>query len=1416
MTVVLVIDTDGKRRETIQQALTDYTLHFANGMTEASRLLNTVVPRVILCDGDRVDADQIAVFRQKLPSVQVVVFTRNNDTQIDRFYDAGVDDCVRKPFPARLLRHRVQALTQQDTLTTDRYLFDAGNDAVFITDILTGDILDANQTATRWLGYSRDELLGLRQFDLEIPMEHGTETETIIREVSTTGHFIYEQNYRTRTGEIVPAEVSTRFLLYAGRRAMLSFVRDISRRKDIESSEIEQRRFSRILRETVASLTNTLDLDRVVRRVLDHVVKVLPADGANVMLINDKDEISIVGYVGSEMYAPLVGETWPLESFHNLNQIAQTGQPLVVQDTRSDPNWLRFEGSGWIGSQVSAPLMAEDRVIGFVNVDHGQENIYTDSHADTLKVFALQAGIAVQNARLHQSAKRHAEELEEAVALRTAELSQANHDLKEQILERRRAEARLDDERNLLRTLINNLPDDVFIKDGEGYIVTANRHLLERLGTTTEENLGLGAEMALFPPGVAAHLRGLERRVLDHDEVIRDEEIVIQQGDAPRWLLVTRMPLENQYGAVVGMVGINRDITTLRRTDEALNRERNLLRTLIDNIPDEVYAKDTDGTIILSNRAHSERVQHRAPDGGVIGSDNYDYMDDDIADDRREFEHDLIYNQRQAVTREIKVNIRDGAVTEREWVLATQAPIYDDDDDPIGLVGINRDVTMIKRVQEQLREVIHGAYCILWEADARPDPDKDDQMTVWDMRVIDEDAAHNFLPLAGYPEVSYAEAWQAAMLPGEFDFIKHQSDTAIFAGRSAYHVEFRCHRADGSVRWLREEVKINRQADDLWHLVGVTTDITERKQAEFTLQRANDLLEQRVKSRTVELERSNKVLREQIEERQRAEQAERQQRKLAETLRDSALAMSESLKLNDVLDRLINAARRILPAHVSDIISVIEDDIYVNAIRYHHKDEDGQILIGKAEGRDYIETLPIFTQVRAEARPVVIADVTADERWMTVEHSEWVRSFMCVPITAEGRVIGFLSSAGNEPGTFNEGHAHTMMAFSSQAGVAMQNARLFEMVQRQADDLRERVAERTRQLELERAQLRAILDAMIEGVTYSTPNAQIAYVNPAMIRMTGYEADEWQAADIWQEIYAGDKLDWQAYSDSVTARLMRQGVCKGETRIRRKNGEVFDASVVSVLVHGRGADGAGAVTVLRDISAEKRLEAQKARFIATASHELRTPITNLKTRLYLIRRRPDTINQHLDVMANVTDRMSALVEDLLDVSRFENGIFRLDKETFQLHELLEQVVELQSAEADKQDLTLTFYDEAASRSIYADRNRLMQVFINLVVNALNYTPAGGEVTLTLRDDQRDEQVFYVASVQDTGIGIPENLQAEIFKPFFRANDYNPGVGLGLSITKEIIEAHDGLITVSSQEGQGTRFEVWLPLTAVEA
>jgi len=250
----------------------------------------------------------------------------------------------------------------------------------------------------------------------------------------------------------------------------------------------------------------------------------------------------------------------------------------------------------------------------------------------------------------------------------------------------------------------------------------------------------------------------------------------------------------------------------------------------------------------------------------------------------------------------------------------------------------------------------------------------------------------------------------------------------------------------------------------------------------------------------------------------------------------------------------------------------------------------------------------------------------------------------------------------------------------------------------------------------------------------------------------------------------------------------------------------------------------GLVGIARDITERKRAEeAQKEllrmkdEFIDNVSHELRTPLFSIQgfVGLILQRRVPDPKVQQefLTRVAQQTDRLAALVDDLLDLSRLEKGRLELQREPTQVAEIVERVVAQLVHMAKEKGITLSTRMDARLPTLEADPRRVEQVLVNLVGNAIKFTPSAGRIAVgaTLKDNE------LVVHVTDTGIGIPPQAMPHLFTKFYRvdgsATTPTGGVGLGLHISKLLVEAHGGRIWAESELDRGSTFSFTLPLKA---
>jgi two-component system phosphate regulon sensor histidine kinase PhoR len=240
---------------------------------------------------------------------------------------------------------------------------------------------------------------------------------------------------------------------------------------------------------------------------------------------------------------------------------------------------------------------------------------------------------------------------------------------------------------------------------------------------------------------------------------------------------------------------------------------------------------------------------------------------------------------------------------------------------------------------------------------------------------------------------------------------------------------------------------------------------------------------------------------------------------------------------------------------------------------------------------------------------------------------------------------------------------------------------------------------------------------------------------------------------------------------------------------------------------------------MRDVTAQKELERMKDAFVSNVSHELRTPIAGIKLFLGLLERAvtPEIRDDLIPTLKRETNRLNEIIEDVLRLSRLDQGRVEFDPKPVDLNTLAEEYATDRAPLAENRGLTLTLNKAAALPPIQADPGLLGQALSALLTNALNYTPRGGKIVICTKVGERDGTAFAGVGISDTGPGIPPDERDRLFERFFRGAaavaSGAPGTGLGLSIAKEIVDRHGGWIEAESEgePGKGTTFTVWLPV-----
>jgi signal transduction histidine kinase len=274
----------------------------------------------------------------------------------------------------------------------------------------------------------------------------------------------------------------------------------------------------------------------------------------------------------------------------------------------------------------------------------------------------------------------------------------------------------------------------------------------------------------------------------------------------------------------------------------------------------------------------------------------------------------------------------------------------------------------------------------------------------------------------------------------------------------------------------------------------------------------------------------------------------------------------------------------------------------------------------------------------------------------------------------------------------------------------------------------------------------------------------------------------------------------------------------------KKDGTLIEVDISLSVLKDSNGETTGSIGVIRDITERKKAEEElketmelKSQFISTVSHELRTPLAAMKEGLGIVLdgvsgRINKKQKKFLGITKRNADRLSDLINDVLDFQRLGAGKTKLDIQSHDIKKVLSEVQETMTLFAKKHDVELSFASADDLSKAEFDRAKMIQVLTNLVSNAVKFTPEEGRISVNVR--RRDSD--WVISVSDTGMGIPKEALPKIFERFYRVNRRGKqiqGTGLGLAIVHKIVMMHGGRIEVESEVDQGTTFTVFLPLKA---
>jgi PAS domain S-box-containing protein len=553
-----------------------------------------------------------------------------------------------------------------------------------------------------------------------------------------------------------------------------------------------------------------------------------------------------------------------------------------------------------------------------------------------------------------------------------------------------------------------------------------------------------------------------------------------------------------------------------------------------------------------------------------------------------------------------------------------------------------------------------------------------------------------------------------------------------------------------------------------------------------------DELNQRVQERTMELQ---------------------QERDRLDALYRITAELGRTLDMDRVLDRALDMVTKAIGADegVVMLIDPVSDQLYSRAVL------SAQRPTVNGNNRDKHHPAEMLgTWLLAYDRVAMVHDLRDAEYWddSSAGAAEWRGALGVVLETGED-VQGVMVFLSHRPGIFAEAQLKLVTAAANQVSAAINNADLYNLIRDQA----ERMSTLLRAEQEGAEKNSAILEGIADGVVLADASGVIVLFNGAAERILDIRRDYVLGQPLARISSVRGSTQWvQALEDWMHSPQHRQ---TDELILDRldlgRNIVSIHASPVFI-----GDQLLGTVSVFRDVTKEVEVDRMKSEFISNVSHELRTPMTSIKgyADLLLMGAAGEVGDQQQHFLQTIkanADRLSHLVNDLLNISKIDAGTERMKFEPVDAGEVINETVTSLRGRADfeRKQITVTTRIDPMLPPIVADRARVGQILQNLIDNAFNYTYPGGSIDVEARlESEKPDHVLI--SLKDTGIGIPEEFRPRIWNRFERYDDHAlvmevAGTGLGLSIVKHLVEIHQGDIWFESEENKGTTFYVSLPV-----
>ena len=794
-------------------------------------------------------------------------------------------------------------------------------------------------------------------------------------------------------------------------------------------------------------------------------------------------------------------------------------------------------------------------------------------------------------------------------------------------------------ERDLLQIFMDNIPDNIYFKDTESRFIRVNQAQARFLNIDNPQDAIGKTDFDFHIPELAENFRKIEKQIMETGEPLWNlVEFNSLKDEEPVWFSTTKVPAKNEFGEIVGIVGLSRNITKQKQFEETLAYERDLLQIFMDNIPDTLYFKDTESRFIRINKSQANLLRVNNPQD-AIGKTDMDFFPPDLAQQFFEEEKQILASGKPVINR-IEFNpTEDG---KPRWLSSSKAPVRDSSGNLIGTIGVSRDITQQKTLETMLsyqRDILQIFM------DNIPDQVyfKDTESRF--VRVNQEQA--HFLGLSN-PQDAIGKTDLDFQPPELARFFLAEEKHIMETGEPVLNrVEFNPTR-DGKPRWLSSsKVPAKNELGQIIGTIGISVNVTEQK-----LQ----------------------------------EEKESQRREMLEKVIQLGKQVAEVSDLQTTLKRIWHA---------------VHDDLGFDRLGIYLYDPELNSMngtYGTNKQGEMVEEWNLHISINDE----------------TVEAASFIRVL---------RHASGLYTTQNYEVDHNVPKGNIMSGVKEYAAVAA------------------RAGEK--------------------------PVAVIGVDN--LLSQRSMSNEQLEALRLFAG-YAGLAIENSRLNSTLQTELNERQILIDE--LEAKNAEL-------------------------------------ERFTYTVSHDLKSPLVTITGFLGYLEKDALTGNKEkiegsINRISRAAEKMQDLLNDLLKLSRI--GRLMNPPEDVPFEEIVNEAVEHVQGHLDMHKVQLEIQKDLPI--IRGDRARLVEVIQNLIDNAAKYSNPGIQPIIEIGAIQDQDKTVYF--VRDNGIGIDPQFHERIFGLFNKLNPHSDGTGVGLSLIKRIIEVHNGQIWVESEAGKGATFYFTLP------